>query len=67
MDTETRRAANEWWASLSLNQMKAECQKHNMMYSLVRQCRGFLDDLWIKAGRPLPQECIPVISAVKTK
>lgn len=55
----TRDQAAEWWRSLSINQLKAECEKHGVICSLS-YLRSFQEELWTKAGRPEPQENPPI-------
>jgi len=54
-----RDQAAEWWRSLSINQMKAECEKHGVICSLS-YLHSYQEELWIKAGRPEPQEDLPI-------
>lgn len=54
-------AANTWWNSLSINQMKAYRDKYFKFSSWHDPSNNRINEVWEKEGKPAPQELIPVV------
>lgn len=66
-----KQKANEWWDSLSINQMKALNDKHGpkwewykKQYNLYQlgelSLYGYVEKFWVAEGKPEKQKTIPV-------